>query len=217
MRASAGPARVQPRARRGTTTARAGSSRPWTTAVVHDIDPFRRAAAPSHSAAGGVRNCVILSPALEGNREDSAMNSAARSLATAVLGLTAATVVAQSPVPPPAGLLSWWPMDGSAEDYGALALNGAMAQTGGAFPAGQVLAAFGPAAPDGHIAVPDAPELHLTDNFTFELWVRVDALSAGPTYLVNKGSATFRTTPFSLGIIGSNSSLPATNVTGTRA
>src|SRR5262245_27799256 len=130
MRASAEPARVQQRARRRTAKAGAGSSRPWTTAAVHDIDRFRRAAASSHSAAGASASCVIVSPALEG-REGSAMNTAARSLATAVLGLiAAATAVAQNPVPPPAGLLAWWPLDVDAEDYGALALHGAMAQTG---------------------------------------------------------------------------------------
>ncbi|MGE3172514.1 MAG: LamG-like jellyroll fold domain-containing protein [Planctomycetota bacterium] len=146
-------------------------------------------------------------------------NSPARVFTTALFGVVTAmaSAPAQGPVPAPPNLLAWWAMDGSADDLGDLALHGALAQTGGSFPPGMVLAGFRPALPDGHLEVPDAPELHLRSDFTFEMWVRVDALATGPTWLVNKGTADLRGTPFALGVIGSDGALSADTIVGIRS
>jgi hypothetical protein len=142
--------------------------------------------------------------------------TSAKFLGTTLLGMLTAAVAAraQGPLQPPAALLAWWPMDGNADDIGPLALHGALAQAGGTFAAGHVLDGFRPTAPDGHIAVPDAPELRFRSHFTFEAWVRVDSLATGPTYFVNKGTGDRRATPYTFGVIGTNGIVTGTSVIG---
>lgn len=137
----------------------------------------------------------------------------------ALLAALATAANAQDPIAPPAGLLGFWAMDGNADDFGPLAMHGAVAGAGGSFVAGEVGLGFQPAAGSGCIAIPDAPELDVRNHFTFEGWLRLDALSSGLGYLVNKGTTVHRSTPYAFGVIGSNGALPTSNgasVTGTR-
>lgn len=141
-----------------------------------------------------------------------------KELATTLLGLATfvAASNAQEPIQPPAGLLAWWAMDGTAEDLGALGLHGALADPGGDWIEGRVAAGFRALLPGGHVVVPDAPELRLRSNFTFEAWVRLDALPVGLTYLVSKGTADHRASPFTFGLIGSDNVLVGSSVIGVR-
>src|SRR5262245_55515974 len=140
-------------------------------------------------------------------------------VAVAVLTALSASAMAQGPVPVPPGLIGWWALDGNGEDFGPSALQGALAGAGGTYENAEVLRGLRPAAPDGRLAVPDAPALRVSTNFTVEMWVKLDSLPTGLTWFVNKGSVTHRTTPYAMGVIGSNGVLTATagaSVTGLR-
>jgi hypothetical protein len=102
------------------------------------------------------------------------------------------TTAAGSCLAPTAGLLGWWPGDGTANDlvgtnHGALQ-GGAVATI-----TGVVGTAFHFDGTNSYVQIPDSPGLHPT-NFTIEMWVRFDALDslgsggspAGDQYLVFK-------------------------------
>ena len=84
---------------------------------------------------------------------------AAAAILLTTLTLLVAPAVGQGPLPPPSGVIGWWPLDDSAADLGTLGLNGTVAGTGGAYEPAQVLQGFRPAAPNGHVSVPDSDAL----------------------------------------------------------
>src|SRR4051812_35861611 len=90
----------------------------------------------------------------------------------------------------PAGLVGWWPGEGSTEDL--VGTNGASLK-GGATPnaPGYVGSAFSFDGTNGFVQIPDSPSLKPT-NLTIEAWVRFNSLdsfgnaTAGQQYLVFK-------------------------------
>ncbi len=77
-------------------------------------------------------------------------------------------------LPPPSGLVGWWPGEGNANDI-AGTNNGTLQGGASAGAAGVVGAAFSVNGTSSYVQIPDSPSLHPT-NFTIETWVRFDAL-----------------------------------------
>jgi hypothetical protein len=77
-------------------------------------------------------------------------------------------------VPPPAGMVSWWPGDGDADDI--VDGNHGMEMNGVTYAPGMVGQAF---SFDGssYVSVPDNESLTLGDAFTIDLWVNFDYVS----------------------------------------
>jgi hypothetical protein len=103
-------------------------------------------------------------------------------------------------LPPPAGLIGWWPGDGSANNV-AGTNNGSLQGGATASAAGVVGSGFGFDGTNGYVQVPDSPVLRPT-NLTVEAWVRFDSLDSagsggsppGQQYIVFKQNT--RTTYF---------------------
>ena len=109
-------------------------------------------------------------------------------IGTLTAALLASTAMGQSPIQPPAGIIGWWALDNNASDIGPNSLNGSVTGAGGDFEPAQVLDGFRPNSGNGHIQVADNDVLDVRRNFTIELWVRLDELTSGHSYFVNKGS-----------------------------
>nr|AIE90234.1 hypothetical protein [uncultured marine thaumarchaeote AD1000_01_F04] len=76
--------------------------------------------------------------------------------------------------PQPAGLVSWWPGEGDADDNIANANDGA-ALGGVTFTAGRVGQAFSfPGTTGADVVIPDAPDLRLT-TMTIDAWIKADS------------------------------------------
>jgi len=94
---------------------------------------------------------------------------------TTAAAISLCVIVAQSSVradcvPPPTGLVSWWPGDGNADDI-VRGNNGAL-QNGATFTAGIGQAFFltnGGA--NGFVEVPNAPALNPTGSFSLSAWI----------------------------------------------
>lgn len=82
-------------------------------------------------------------------------------------------VAAQTCISPPAGLVSWWPEDGNANDI--IGSNDGSLQNGATFQAGMVGQAFLLDGVDDYINVPDSPSLDLQTEITIESWVYINA------------------------------------------
>lgn len=96
------------------------------------------------------------------------------------------SVVSQTCVQPPAGLVSWWPGDGDANDI-ADRNNGTL-QNGATFAAGFVGQAFSLDGLDDFIRVSDAANLRITGEITLDAWVFIKQYpSVGPGF-VSKGN-----------------------------
>lgn len=90
---------------------------------------------------------------------------------------------AQTCVPSPPGLVSWWPGDGDVQDieddnYGTL-------QNGATFASGMVGQAFSLDGIDDYIRVPNHPSLHPASGLTIEAWIH-SASTDGPHTIVGK-------------------------------
>ncbi|HWH70851.1 MAG TPA: immunoglobulin domain-containing protein, partial [Candidatus Sulfotelmatobacter sp.] len=91
---------------------------------------------------------------------------------------------------PPAGLVSWWPADGNANDI-AGSSNGSLQGGATAVASGLVAQAFGFNGATAFVQIPDSPALRPT-NFTVEAWVLFTSLNssgnspAGQQYIVFK-------------------------------
>ncbi len=86
-------------------------------------------------------------------------------------------------VPPPAGMVSWWPGDGDASDISG-GNNGTL-MSSVSFATGEVGQAF--RLNGGFVEVPDAPSLNITGQITIDAWINpselggrvVDKMTAG--------------------------------------
>ena len=90
-------------------------------------------------------------------------------------------------VPPPLGMVAWWPGDDNANDI--IGTNDGTAFNGTSFSPGMVSDAFNFNGTDAYVSVPDSPSLDITDQITIDAWINpVDAgRSTGQTFLVMKG------------------------------
>ncbi len=109
-------------------------------------------------------------------------------LALVLSQLGQSQVLGQQSVPPPAGLVSWWPGDGNANDI--VDGNNGTLHGGASFASGMVGQAFllDPASPLGpsFVDVGNAPNLHVSaGDFTVDAWVKFNAL-AGDMSIVDK-------------------------------
>jgi opacity protein-like surface antigen len=99
-----------------------------------------------------------------------------------ILFLTS-TAAAQQCVQPPAGLVSWWPGDGSADDI-ANGNDGTL-QKGTTFAQGMVGQAFSLDGVDDYVQVPHHPSLNPASALTIEAWIH-SASTEGPRVIVAK-------------------------------
>ena len=94
---------------------------------------------------------------------------------------------AQSCVPPPSGLVSWWPGNGNTNDI--IGQNNGILRGGATFAAGEVEQSFSLNGVDSFVEIPDSPDLTPQSNsVTLDAWIRPDVTS-GPRAIVTKYSA----------------------------
>lgn len=112
----------------------------------------------------------------------------------APLGATAIQEVQALPacVPPPSGLVGWWPGDGNAEDI--VNTNHGTPQNGAtATEAGLVDQAFSFDGVDDFLHIPNSPSLEISGDFTIEFWfkpgVSIDSTEPVPHVVWAKGQA----------------------------
>lgn len=85
------------------------------------------------------------------------------------------TLVSPACATPPAGLVAWWPGEGSAVDIAATD-NGAL-YNGAGFVPGIVGQAFSFNGTNSYVEVPDSPSLRQTNDLTIEFWIKRQRLS----------------------------------------
>ena len=81
-------------------------------------------------------------------------------------------------VPPAAGLVSWWPGEGTANDIAGT--NNGTLLNGATFAPGKVAQGFSFNGTSSYIRIPDNPNLRFTDAMTIEAWI--NPASVGGTY-----------------------------------
>jgi len=100
-------------------------------------------------------------------------NACIRALGCAAVGLLClfAAFEAQSSdcVSPPAGLVAWWPGDGTANDIAGI--NNGSLHNGATFAPGKVGQAFSFNGTSSYIRIADNPSLHFTSRMTVEAWI----------------------------------------------
>src|SRR5207247_4654168 len=84
-------------------------------------------------------------------------------------------------VPAPAGLVSWWPAEDSAED--AAGANAGQLLFGASFAAGRVGRAFSFDGVRSRVSVPDSEAFKLTDSLTCEGWIQPASLAQGVIFI----------------------------------
>jgi hypothetical protein len=109
-------------------------------------------------------------------------------------------------VPPPSGLVSWWPGDGNANDI--IGDNPGEAQPTVTFPDGVVGPAFGFDGVGAFVHVPDSDSLDITNAITIDAWIKplTEGNSDGTTFVMLKGDNTVRTTQ-SYGLVWAGQSI----------
>ena len=88
------------------------------------------------------------------------------------------------PLEPPAGMVSWWPGDGNAQDI-IDGNDGTLSGDAGFVP-GKVGQAFSFDGTGDFVLVPDSPNLNITSDVTVDLWAKRSG--TGTSYLVSKGA-----------------------------
>jgi hypothetical protein len=99
---------------------------------------------------------------------------------------------------PAPGLLSWWPAEGTAEDFWGSNDGTLLSAT---FGPGMVGQAFDFSGELDHVRVPHSPSLDFTANdpYTIEFWIRTDGVSLGHPSLIEKwATATIPAYPFAV-------------------
>ena len=84
---------------------------------------------------------------------------------------------AQSCVSPPAGLVSWWPGDGNAQDI--VGSNDGTLENGATFASGHVGQGFSFDGVDADVLIGNPTNLKLTDELTIDAWINPNDLSEG--------------------------------------
>ena len=88
-------------------------------------------------------------------------------------------------VPPPSGLISWWPGDGNADDIQND--NNGTLENGATFAPGQVGQGFSFDGVDDHVFIGNPQSLKFTDELTIDAWINPNDLSEGQiAAIVNK-------------------------------
>jgi hypothetical protein len=85
-------------------------------------------------------------------------------------------------IPPPSGLVGWWPGEGNANDV--LGTNNGTLSGGVTFTNGRVNQAFNFYPAGGTVIVPDSPSLRLSDQLTMEAWINTRTLSGPDGYVI---------------------------------
>jgi hypothetical protein len=91
--------------------------------------------------------------------------------------------------PIPAGLVSWWSGDGTANDIQNL--NNGTLQNGATFASGKVGQAFSFDGVDDNVVVPDAPSLNPVNAVTLDAWVYYTGQQNVDAYILNKDDEVF--------------------------
>lgn len=101
-----------------------------------------------------------------------------------VTAMFAAHATAQDCLEPPAGLVSWWPGDGNADDISGT--NDGTLQGGATFAPGRVDQAFSFNGVDAIVIVPDSPSLNpdAATGFTVDAWARSNTTSGNGAVVV---------------------------------
>jgi hypothetical protein len=89
--------------------------------------------------------------------------------------------------PPVAGLVSWWPGEGGANDV--VSTNNGTLQGGATFVAGLVGQAFNFDPASGTVIVPDSASLRLTSQLTIEAWIKTRGTSTDYSIVSKMGGA----------------------------
>ena len=111
------------------------------------------------------------------------------------------------PIPPPAGMVSWWPGDGNANDI--VDGNPGTLQGGATFAPGKVGQAFSFDGLDDYVVMPDSVNLDLTEQFTLDAWINPSSLHNAPLdgALISKVGGAAGNNGYQFGITGNNAVL----------
>ena len=90
-------------------------------------------------------------------------------------------------VPPPSGLVGWWPGEGNAND--AAGGNNGNLQGTMSFTSGVVGQAFNFTPASGTVIVPDSPSLRLSSQITIEAWINTRSTNTGQSVASKVGGA----------------------------
>ena len=120
--------------------------------------------------SGATSAALIINPVAAGDAGsyDVVVSATCGSPATS----TVATLTVPPPpcFPPPAGLVSWWPGDGNANDIRDG--NDGTLQNGATFTAGKVGQAFSFDGTNDFVAIPHNPNLNPTGSFSVDAWIK---------------------------------------------
>jgi hypothetical protein len=118
-------------------------------------------------------------------------------------------------VPPPSGLVGWWPGDGNANDIGG-ANNGTL-QGGAAFTTGIVGQAINLNGSSQYVDVPNSASLNPTASISLEAWIypRLPLNSIGSPIIKKAGEGLAQQDGYSLEFMGTNGVIFSVNVNGT--
>jgi hypothetical protein len=87
-------------------------------------------------------------------------------------------------IPPPSGLVGWWPGEGNANDI--VGANNGTLSGGASFASGKVGQAFSFDGINGTVTVPDSSSLRLTTQLTIEAWINPHSTNEGDQAIVSK-------------------------------
>lgn len=95
-------------------------------------------------------------------------------------------------VPPPSGLMDWWPGEGNANDV--IGTNNGTLVGGASYAVGEVGQAFSFDGSSGYVSIPDSSSMDsFTNHITIELWMKVNPLTVNSdwTGIVTKGNSSW--------------------------
>lgn len=107
-----------------------------------------------------------------------------------VVELSSSTEPPPTCVPPPSGMVSWWPGEGNLNDI--VGTNHGTSKNGAGFSAGKVGQAFSFDGVDDYVLVPDAADLDITTGITIDAWInpsRVDQIDGAPVLAKGPGTS----------------------------